>query len=163
VTWCQSLDWVDAYDRLEQTAIGDIIRQSSWLFPGIEAVHLLGLAMLGGSIIVVDLRLFGIGLTRLSSAQVLGHARPWFLGSIVVMLATGIPLFLSEAIKCCFNHSFEVKIAALVGALIFTFAVRNRVATSGDSPIWMRRIAATISLGLWFTVAAAGRWIGFSG
>lgn len=161
-TWCEQFGWFATYDRLEQTWIGIAIRESLWLFPAVEAVHLLGLAMLGGTVLVVDLRLFGVGLKRLSPAAVLASARPWFLGSIAVMLATGVPLFLSEAVKCCFNDSFEVKIVALLAALVFTFGFRNRVVGMEGAPAWMARLAATGSIGLWFTVAAAGRWIGFS-
>ena len=187
MTWCQSFGWFDRYDAWEQSWIGVAIRESLWLFPGIEAIHLLGLAVLGGSVLVVDLRLVGLGLTRLSPAQVLAAAKWWFLGSLGVMLATGIPLFLSEAVKCCFNNSFEVKMAALALGVVFTFGVRNRLVMRGEAPAWLVRLVAAaartlgertvapqavraglfgavgfVSLGIWFTVAAAGRWIGFS-
>ena len=162
MTWCQSFGWFDRYDAWEQSWIGVAIRESLWLFPGIEAIHLLGLAVLGGSVLVVDLRLMGVGLTRQSPAQVQAAARWWFLGSLGVMLATGIPLFLSEAVKCCFNDSFEVKMAALALGVIFTFAVRNRVASRENAPAWLLGAVGGVSLCIWITVAAAGRWIGFS-
>ena len=162
MTWCQSFGLFDRYDAWEQSWIGVAIRESLWLFPGIEAIHLLGLEVLGGSVLVVDLRLMGVGLTRQSPAQVQAAARWWFLGSLGVMLATGIPLFLSEAVKCCFNDSFEVKMAALALGVIFTFGVRNRVARREDAPAWLLGAVGALSLGLWITVAAAGRWIGFS-
>ena len=163
MTWCEQFGWFETYDRLEQTWIGTAIRESLWLFPGIEAVHLLGLAVIGGSILVVDLRLLGVGLTRVTTGQVLASARPWFLGALIVMVGTGVPLFLSEAVKCCFNDSFEVKMAAFATGIVFTFAVRNRVAARNDAPAWLARVVAVVSLAVWFTVAAAGRWIGFSG
>ena len=163
MTWCEQFGWFETYDRLEQTWIGVAIRESLWLFPGIEAVHLLGLAMIGGAILVVDLRLLGVGLTRLTTGQVLASARPWFVGALILMFLTGVPLFLSEAVKCCFNDSFEVKMAALATGIVFTFAVRNRVAARNDAPVWVARVVALVSLAVWFTVAAAGRWIGFSG
>ena len=152
----------ETFDRLEQTWIGQSIRESLWLFPGIEAVHLLGLAILGGSVLVVDLRLLGAGLTRATIPAVLSSARPWFLGSLVLMFATGIPLFLSEAIKCYYNTSFWVKMCALAIGIVFTFGVRNRVAMRRDAPRWATAFVGAISLTVWFTVAAAGRWIGFS-
>ena len=126
MTWCEQFGWFETYDRLEQTWIGVAIRESLWLFPGIEAVHLLGLAVIGGSILVVDLRLLGVGLTRLTTGQVLATARPWFIGALILMFATGVPLFLSEAVKCCFNDSFEVKMAAL--------ATGNRVHLRDQEP-----------------------------
>ena len=162
MTWCQSFGWFDRYDAWEQSWIGVAIRESLWLFPGIEAIHLLGLSVLGGSVLVVDLRLLGVGLTRQSPAQVQAAAKWWFLGSLGVMLATGIPLFLSEAVKCCFNNSFEVKMVALVLGVAFTFGVRNRIARRDHAPAWLLGVVGAVSLGIWITVAAAGRWIGFS-
>ena len=162
-TWCESFGWFDVYDRLEQTAIGNAIRESLWLFPAVEAVHLLGLSVLGGSVLVVDLRLLGLGLTRLSAKAVHDNAAPFFLGSLLLMFATGIPLFLSEAVKCCFNHSFEVKIAALLLGLAFTFGVRNRLLRRDALPPLLAKAMGLLSIAIWFTVAGAGRWIGFSG
>ena len=163
MTWCEMFGWVAFYDGMEQTWLGSTVRESLWLIPAIWAVHLVGLAAIGGSVLVVDLRLLGTGLMRRSPAEVVADAKPWFVASLALMLATGILLFLTEAVKCCFNNSFEVKIAALVVGVVFTFAVRNRVAAWNDAPAWLLKGVGAISLAIWFTVAAAGRWIGFSG
>ena len=152
----------ELFDWLELTSVGAAIRDSAWLFPVIEAGHLLGLAALGGSILVVDLRLLGVGLKDRPASYVLAQTSPWLVGSLAVMFATGIPLFLSEAVKCYSRPAFWVKMGALLLALAFTFGVRNRVLRrSGVLPRWGRAIAVC-SLTLWLTVAAAGRWIGFS-
>ena len=151
----------EVFDALEQTWIGQSIRESLWLFPAVEAVHLLGLAMLGGSVLVVDLRLLGTGLVRASVPAVLASARPWFLGSLLLMFSTGIPLFLSEAIKCYYNTSFWVKMSALAIGIVFTFGVRNPLARR-DASRPLLAVVGVLSLAVWFTVAAAGRWIGFS-
>lgn len=163
MTWCEMFGWIAFYDSMEQTWLGSVVRESLWLMPAVWAVHLVGLAAIGGSILVVDMRLLGAGLVRLSPAQVAANARPWFLASLALMLATGIVLFLTEAVKCCFNNSFEVKIAALILGIVFTFTVRNRVAAKSDAPAWLMKCVGAASLAIWFTVAAAGRWIGFSG
>lgn len=163
VTWCEAFGWVDFYRELGDSSVGQAVAKSLWLFPVIEIVHLFGLAVLGGSVIVMDLRLLGVGLRNAAPARVLANTRPWTIVGLVVMVATGIPLFLSLTNKCCFNHSFEVKIATLFLAVLYTFAVRNRIAVrEGVSTCAMQGVAV-LSLGLWFTVAAAGRWIGFSG
>jgi hypothetical protein len=79
------------------------------------------------------------------------------------MLATGIPLFMSEAVKCYWNMSFRVKMVALPVALAFTFLVKQRVAMNESLEGSKRsRLAAVGSMAIWFTVAMAGRWIGFS-
>jgi hypothetical protein len=152
------------FEWAEASWVGDTIRQSLWLFPVIEATHLLGLATLGGSILLLDLRLLGFGLTSQPVRQLADDLRPWVVGSIVVMLMTGIPLFTSEAVKCYYNTSFWVKITTLPFAMAFTFTVRDRVAeAAGRDATATTRLAAIGSITLWFVVAAAGRWIGFSG
>lgn len=153
---------LDAFDWLEQSWIGAGIRESPWLFPAIEATHLLGLALIGGAVLVVDLRLLGVGLTKRALDQVVDNARPWLLLAIGGMFATGIPLFLSEAIKCYYNYSFWVKMIALLTALVFTFAIKLPLARRNPGPVVAKAIGLA-SIGVWFTVAAAGRWIGFSG
>ena len=80
------------------------------------------------------------------------------------MFASGIPLFLSESIKCLYSFAFWVKMTSLFLVLLFTFTVRRRVTQSGitsDRPL-LGRLTALMSLSLWFGVAWGGRWIGFS-
>ncbi|MEE8117056.1 MAG: DUF6644 family protein [Gemmatimonadales bacterium] len=150
-------EWCDA------TAVGEWVRNSLWLFPAIEAVHLLGLCVLGGSLLVVDLRLLGAGLKRQTIEELGGQVRPWLMGAIGVMIATGLLLFFSEAVKCYYNQSFWTKITTLPIALLFTFTVRQRVVRTGGLETSARtRLVGAASIALWFTVAAAGRWIGFS-
>ncbi|MXW16932.1 MAG: hypothetical protein F4X60_08830 [Gemmatimonadetes bacterium] len=147
----------------ESTLVGRAIADSVWAFPILEAVHLLGLCLLGGALLVVDLRMLGVGLTGQPVSQLARHARPWLIAALIVMVATGIPLFLSEAIKAYYNTSFWVKMSTLPVALVFTFGVRERVARSeGMEPGPRCKVIGAVSLALWFTVAAAGRWIGFS-
>src|SRR2546423_1655947 len=74
------------------TWIGETIRESTWLFPLIEAFHLVGLGLTAGTVLTVDLRLFGVGLSRQSAPQLLASAQPWFLGSVSLMVVTGILL-----------------------------------------------------------------------
>lgn len=143
--------------------IGSAVRDSIWAFPVIEAIHLLGLSLLGGALLVVDLRLMGLGLVRQRIADIAAAMRPWLVSGVVVMGTTGLLLFLSEAVKCYYNQSFWVKIITLPVALTFTFTIRSRVARRGGmDPTWRTRTVALASIALWFTVAAAGRWIGFS-
>lgn len=153
----------EVFDALEQTALGTAIRDSAWLFPVVETVHLFGLALLGGAVLLVDLRLLGVGLRDRSPGFLVTQSKPWLIAALVMLIGTGIPLFLSEAIKCYFSTAFWVKMGGLAAALVFTFAVRNRIAPRLDSAeVWPARLLGVASISLWLTVAAAGRWIGFS-
>jgi hypothetical protein len=153
------------FEWCEATTIGNGIRNSQWAFAAIESVHLLALAAIGGAVLVVDMRLLGLGLRRQPIAEVARSAAPWFVGSLIVMLVTGVALFLSEAVKCYYSTPFWVKMSSLALAMIFSFTVRRTVTLAEESrvrPIW-HKVVAVVSLSLWFGVGAGGRWIGFSG
>lgn len=152
------------FEWCEASTLGNAIRDSSWLFPVIESVHLLALALLGGTLLVVDLRLFGVGLRDQPVRQLARDAHPWLVGALLVMIATGVPLFLSESIKCYYSTAFWTKITTLPVAILFTFTVRRKVTMADEMRLGrsQRRLVALVSLALWFGVAAAGRWIGFS-
>jgi uncharacterized protein DUF6644 len=146
------------------SAVGEAIRDSTWLFPVIESFHLLGLGLTAGAVLLVDLRLFGVGLIKQPVAQVWASAQPWLLGSLALMLTSGSLLFVSEAIKCYYSFPFWVKMTSLFLALVFTFTVLRRATRTGlisERPL-LGRMMALISLALWFGVAWGGRWIGFS-
>jgi hypothetical protein len=147
----------------EASPVGNAIRTSPWAFAVIESCHLLGLAAIGGAVLVVDLRLLGLGLRRQAVSAVARDVHPWLVGSLLIMLVTGVLLFMSEPIKCYYSTPFWVKMTCLLLAIVFTFTVRRNV-TRADRmpPIWCR-LVALVSLALWFGVGASGRWIGFSG
>lgn len=156
--------WLPFFEWLENTTIGTVVRESIWLFPIIEAVHLIGLGILGGAVLVVDLRLVGTGLTRTPIASLIRYTRPWLITAVLLMVATGVPLFLSEAVKCFYNTSYWVKMITLPIAIVFTFRVRARLLRSEvNETTGGTRLLGLTSMLLWFVVAAAGRWIGFSG
>jgi hypothetical protein len=153
------------FEWCEQTAIGETIRNSTWMFPVIEAFHLLGLGLIGGTILLVDLRLLGFGLSRQPVSSLASAAEPWMIGALGLMLASGIPLFLSEAIKCYYSFPFWVKMISLFLALLFAFTVRRYVTRSGlaaERP-QLGQLTAIVSIVLWGGVAWGGRWIAFSG
>jgi uncharacterized membrane protein SirB2 len=159
------LDPLPFFQWCYNTPVGETIRNSNWMFAIIEAFHLLGLGLMGGAVLMVDLRLLGVGLRKQPVAQLWAATQPWLLGSVILLFASGIPLFLSEAIKCLYSFAFWVKMTSLLLVLVFTFTVLRRRATQMDATSdrpQLGRVTAVISLVLWFGVAWGGRWIGFS-
>jgi len=152
------------FQWIENSGLGEAIRESKWLFPVIESVHLLGLAVIGGAILVVDLRLMGFGLRRQSVRQIASDVQPWLIGSLIVMLISGGLLFTSEAIKCYYHWAFWMKMTALFLAILFTFTIRRSVTVADADRIGTvrSRLVAVVSLALWSGVGIGGRWIGFS-
>ena len=151
------------FEWVSKTAVSQAIGQSSWAFAVIESVHLLGLAVIGGAVLVLDLRLLGLGLRDQPIERVARDAHPWLVGSLSVMLVTGGLLFSSEPVKCYNSTPFWVKMWSLLFAMIFAFTVRRKVALAGEhvKPVWLK-VVGIVSLTLWFGVGAGGRWIGFS-
>ncbi|HEY7171903.1 MAG TPA: DUF6644 family protein [Vicinamibacterales bacterium] len=149
----------------EASALGTAIRESPWAFAAIESVHLLALAVIGGSVLLVDLRLLGLGLRNQPLSEVARDAQRWFNVSLAVMLVTGVGLFSSEPTKCYYSTPFWVKMWSLLFAILFSYTVKYRIVRAGDDRVGLpwRRAVAIVSLALWFAVGAGGRWIGFSG
>jgi hypothetical protein len=115
-------------------------------------------------VLVVDLRLLGLGLRRQSAAQLARDAQPWLIGSLLLMLITGSLLFLSEAIKCYYHEAFWFKMASLFLAIVFTFTIQRNVIVASETrlrPLWSK-VVGLVSILLWSGVGIGGRWIGFS-
>ena len=159
------MNLLPVFEKLEMTGIGEMIRSSLWLFPVIEAFHLVAFAVLGGVVIITDLRLLGLAMRSQPTAQIARDSRPWLKGSLVVVIISGVLLFLSEAVKCYYSIPFRIKISSLILAIIFTWTLHHRAANADEATLGpiKGRVAAVISLVLWGTVAWGGRWIGFSG
>ena len=146
---------------LEDSYIGEYVRSSLWLFPVIQSFHLIGLGILGGAVVVGDLRLMGILMRTESTRYVIRVTRPWFNCGLFILIITGIPLFLSEAVKCYYSRAFWIKISCLLLGTLFVYFIRNPIVLSKDEN-FMIKILGFISFSLWVVTAASGRWIGFS-
>jgi len=151
----------DQFQAIEESALGTTIKESLWLFPAIEAVHLLALALLGGAVLMLDLRLLGAGLTQQPVPAIERNARPWLIAAVVTLIVTGILIGMSEALKLYDKDAFWVKMAALLAALVFTFAIKIPLVHRGVGGARGKALAI-VSIALWLSVAMAGRWIGFS-
>lgn len=156
--------WFPFFDYIEHTRHGTIIRDSIWQFAAIEAVHLLALAVIGGAVLIVDLRLMGWTLKRQPVSQIARDAEPWLIGSLLMMLLTGYLLFSSlAASKYYVNLAFQLKMYFLFAAIVFTFTVRRWLIYKDDAQInpMTARIVAIVSVLLWSGVGIMGRGIGF--
>jgi hypothetical protein len=152
---------------LEQTSVGAGIRESLWLFPAIETVHLLGMAALVGTVGVFDLRLLGRTLRRERVSELGRRLLPWTSGAFAVQVVTGVLLFSSEAVKVYTNPAFRLKMLLIflagVHALVFHWTVYRNVASWDDGAVLPvgAKVAGLVSILLWIGVVAAGRFIGF--
>ena len=148
------------FEWCDQLPVGVAIRDSKYIFPIVETFHLLAMTVLLGTVLILSLRLMGLGLRRQPLPVVAKALRPFTDWSIVVMLTSGFLLFSSEAIKCYENPPFFFKMGALALAIAFHFAAIRPLA--GSEPGRLKAAVTGIaSFLLWFSVAAGGRAIGF--
>jgi hypothetical protein len=150
---------------LDQSAVGMAIRQSLWLFPAIETVHLLGMAALVGTIGVLDLRLLGWVARGRPVSEMAGRLIPFAWLGFVAQVITGALLFSSEAVKIYGNPAFRLKMLLLAGlqALIFQTVISGKLAAwdERESLPVLAKVAGLSSLLLWVAIVTAGRFIGF--
>jgi hypothetical protein len=152
------------FEWLEHSWLGTSVNNSLWAFAVIEAGHLLALAVLGGAILVVDLRLLGFGLKEEPVSYVGRTAQPWLIGGLTAAIVTGIPLLASLAAgKYYVNGAFWMKMYFLLAALVFTFTIRRAVVMGDDLRANSRigKIVGLVSVLLWSGVGIMGRGIGF--
>jgi hypothetical protein len=145
---------------IEASALGQTIRESTWLFPAIESTHLLALALLGGSILIMSLTILGWGL-KTPVAELYKSAHRYLNAAVIVLLITGVLLGVSEPVKLYGRQAFWVKMISLAIALVVTYFVFNPLVRQGASGARVRSVTV-LTLAAWLLVAMAGRWIGFS-
>jgi hypothetical protein len=141
---------------------GHWIREATWVFAITETIHIMVLTVLLGTIFVVDLRLLGLGLTRRPTSQLAKNLMPWTLTSVVLMVLTGVPLFMSEATRLGQSGPFFYKMVFLVLALATHFTIFGASTKPGQPEgSGLGKLSACLSLFCWFGVALAGRAIAF--
>jgi hypothetical protein len=120
--------------------------------PVIESIHLVGVALLVGTIALVDLRLLGLGLRHLKASAVAAALSPWTAAGLVTVLISGPLLFWLDPTRYLKNPAFGLKMVLLGAALVTHFTIHR-------SPAGRERLAAALSLVLWSCVVLAGRAI----
>jgi hypothetical protein len=153
------------FEWMETTLFGRIGKTWGAAFALVEAFHLLGMAALGGALILCDARLLGIAFREQPVAEVWRQTLRVFVPALIVVLATGVFMACSVAMKIYYLEVFWYKMLALAVGVLFVFFIKRPVVASEAAPPGplLSRLLAVASLMVWFSVAATGRWIGFSG
>lgn len=149
----------------ETTWFGYVGKTWGAAFAFVEAVHLLGLAVLGGSVLAGDGRLLGLLLTDLPVRTVVDRAHRLFVWALIVLLATGVFMACGVATKIYFLPVYWFKMLALGAGILFHFYIRRPLLAHDIDTLnpAVVKLVAIASILVWFMVAATGRWIGFSG
>lgn len=138
------------FDWAQHTALGELARSSQLGYSILESFHLLGICLWLGPVSLVNLRHFGLGFGNPSPQALLADLRRYMLGGIALSLATGLLLFLSEALKLYNDPVFPVKMSLLAAALVFQFSINLRQGS---------KLTAAISQLLFCSVVVCGKML----
>jgi hypothetical protein len=154
-----ALEWV------ESTNLSTALREGALLYPIIGGVHLLGIALFGGMLVMTDLRLLGWAMRRRTVSEILEQFRVWKRAGFVLVVLSGLLLAWAEPLKLYRSLSFWVKMALLVSVGVHALVFRKGVyedAKALDAGLTPRaKLAAALSLILWAGLLVTGRLIAF--
>jgi hypothetical protein len=140
---------------------------TEWLFPIVETLHVMSLAIVVGSIAMIDLRLLGIASRESSVARLSNEVLPWTWTAFCFAAVFGSLLFISNATVYAGNTAFRLKFVCMglagINMLVFHFGAYRQVARwdVGQPPMGAK-VAGALSLVLWIAVVFFGRWTGFT-
>ena len=153
---------------LQGTGLASRIRDSLLIFPLLESAHVLGLALVFGTIAVIDLRLLGVASIDRSIRRMTSDILKWTWAAFALTALTGSLMFTTNAVVYAHNTAFRVKMVLLVVAglnvLVFELTAGRTIRAWDQAPKAppIARAAATLSLAIWIAVVFAGRIIGFT-
>ena len=155
-----------AMGAIEASALGQAMRQWLWLYPSVEIVHITGIALLVGSIAILDLRLLGLSRS-LPVRRLAAHILPWSIASFVLIVPSGLAMFVAHANDLLSNPVFAVKMCLILLAGANAGVLHAGVFRSAGQwdvdvmPPLAARAAAGASLLLWISVIACGRLLAY--
>ncbi len=151
---------------LENTSLSAAIRQSLWLYPGLEIIHIIGITLLVGAAFMFDLRLLGFS-AYLPIVGLADHLLPWSRRGLALVIPSGILLFITNALALSTDPTFWLKMALLLLAGI-NVAIFHKI-TFRSPATWDERkatpkgakLAALASIVLWIAIIACGRLLAY--
>lgn len=166
------MELLHVFEWFDQSLLADAAKAYGGVFVLVQGVHLLSLALLGGMVLAGDLRMLGLLLTDVPARTVVDATQRWFSVALGLMVLSGTFMSGAVALKLYYSEMFLAKMVALATGIVFFYGIRGplfRLAAdepsagaAGMTSVWAVRLTAIASLCIWFTVAASGRWIGFS-
>ncbi len=160
---------LDALQRVQDSGLAMDFLSSQYVYPAVESLHVLGLALSVGLLAIADLRLIGALLRGQPVGDSLQPLRAWMLAGFALMFATGMALFCTEAAKLYVNPLFRAKMlfVAFAGANALYFELKlGRHVSAWSNPLnppLAAKLAGFASLACWAVVILCGRWIAYAG
>ena len=136
------------------------LNSNEWAFPLTECFHITAFALSIGTIMMVDLRLLGLGMLHETPKQLVKDTGLWTLAGLIIVITSGLLIFSSDPIHYLYNEAFRFKVTALLLAIIYNYTIHRKVAMTDPSPA-ADKATAIVSILLWVSVTFSGLWIAF--
>jgi hypothetical protein len=142
------------------------MREWLWLYPIVEILHIIGLAVLVGAAVLFDLRLLGVS-RNLPAAALAAHLLRWARASLLLIVPSGLMMFAAHATEFATNPAFQLKLillaAAGLNAAVFHLRTFRTVAAwdHGAPAPAAAKVSAILSLLLWTGVITCGRLLAY--
>lgn len=162
------MDFFGIVQALNDSALSDWLRGSLKAMPTVEAIHVMAIAVVIGTIFIVDLRLLGYPNTQRPFSRLHRELLYWTWWAFALSVVTGVLLFMVNAVTYYRNTAFWLKMTLIllagINMLVFERVTAKSVASwdKGVSPPSAARTAGALSLVLWITTVFVARWIGFT-
>lgn len=161
-----SLDNIASW--LATTRSSQVIQEISWVIPTVQTIHILCIAVVIGSVLLLDLRLLGLAMPGQSVESLARRFLPWVWWTVLLLLLSGSILLVGEPERSLTNPTFQLKMGFLLVVLVLTAVFQ--LGLRRDPQYWQRtvlhrssmRLIAVVSLLLWFGIVFAGRWIAYT-
>jgi hypothetical protein len=128
------------------------------VFPIVESVHLIGLALFVGTLLLIDMGLLGVAMRRQPIAQVAAALAPWTWSGFLMLVITGPFMFTAQAAKWHDNPIFWIKMLLLILATVFQLSVRRPIASR---EIGRAKLIGGTSLVLWIGIGILSKMMEF--
>ena len=157
-----------AFEWLEATSVGVMVRESQWGFPILVAIHLMAITLSVGTLVWFDLRLLGVSMTRYRASLMYRRLTPWMFTGFGIMMISGLTLLAGFATAAYSNLYFRIKVLAMVlaavNAIVYHRYTERRIASWDESaaPPKGARVAGLLSICVWATVIVAGRIMSYT-
>jgi len=153
---------------LAATPLSQEIQKLEWIIPAVQTVHILCVASVMSSVLMIDLRLLGIGAGGQTLESVASRFLPFVWWPLPALLVSGASLIVAEPARSLENSVFVLKMALLLGAVALTLVFS--LPLGRDASFWelnaarraAARLLAAVSLPLWAAIIFAGRWIAYT-
>ena len=173
------MDLVFIFQWLDTSMLAEFSKSSSGIFALVQTIHIASMVMLGGMLLLGDLRMLNVVLTDVPSGIIIENTKKWIYLALVFIILSGIYEASAIAMKLAYSSFFFAKMAGLSMGIVFILSLRSAVyrrapglvypvgssqalSESDTLQPWVVKLVAITNMLIWFSVASSGRWIGFS-